>query len=99
MAKLSENEIRARLRDRPGWDLTSEGIRKSVKCKDFKTAIALVNAVADLAEAANHHPDILIFGWNKVTFTLMTHSEKAVTDRDLAMAGQIDGAIQKFAAS
>jgi len=99
VAKLSENEIRARLRDRPGWDLTSEGIRKSVKCKDFKTAIALVNAVADLAEAANHHPDILIFGWNKVTFTLMTHSEKAVTDRDLAMAGQIDGAIQKFAAS
>ena len=99
MAKLSENEIRTRLRDRPGWDLTSEGIRKSVKCKDFKTAIALVNAVANLAEAANHHPDILIFGWNKVTFTLMTHSEKAVTDRDLAMAGQIDDAIQKFAAS
>ncbi|TMJ03860.1 MAG: 4a-hydroxytetrahydrobiopterin dehydratase [Bacillati bacterium ANGP1] len=99
MAKLSENEIRTRLRDLPGWELTSEGIRKSVKCKDFKTAIALVNAVANLAEAANHHPDILIFGWNKVTFTLMTHSEKAVTDRDLAMAGQIEGAIQKFAAS
>jgi 4a-hydroxytetrahydrobiopterin dehydratase len=94
MVGLSESEIKSRLQRLPGWDLTPEGIRKTVTCKDFKAAVALVNAVADLAEAANHHPDILIFGWNKVTFTLMTHSERAVTAKDLAMAEQIDGPVR-----
>lgn len=90
MAKLTEPEIRARLNNLPGWELTAEGIRKTFKRKDFKEAMRLVNAVADAAEEANHHPDIVIFGWNKVTFTLMTHSEKAVTEKDFAMAARIE---------
>ncbi len=92
MAKLTEPEIRARLKDLPGWELTAEGIRKTFKRKDFKEAMRLVNAVADAAEEANHHPDIVIFGWNKVTFTLMTHSEHAVTEKDFAMAARIEQA-------
>jgi len=92
MAKLTEIEIRARLKNLPGWELTAEGIRKTFKRKDFKEAMRLVNAVADAAEEANHHPDIVIFGWNKVTFTLMTHSEKAVTEKDFAMAARIEQA-------
>jgi len=92
MAKLTEPEIRARLKDLPGWELTAEGIRKTFKRKDFKEAMRLVNAVADAAEETNHHPDIVIFGWNKVTFTLMTHSEHAVTEKDFAMAARIEQA-------
>lgn len=92
MAKLGESEIRSRLKDLPGWELTAEGIRKTFKRRDFKDAMRLVNAVADAAEEANHHPDILIFGWNQVTFTLMTHSEKAVTEKDVAMAARIEQA-------
>ena len=92
MAKLTEPEIRARLNNLPGWELTAEGIRKTFKRKDFKEAMRLVNAVADAAEEANHHPDIAIFGWNKVTFTLMTHSEKAVTEKDFAVAARIEQA-------
>ena len=92
MAKLTEPEIRACLNNLPGWELTAEGIRKTFKRKDFKEAMRLVNAVADAAEEANHHPDIVIFGWNKVTFTLMTHSEKAVTEKDFAMAARIEQA-------
>ncbi len=90
MAKLSETEIRNRLRDLPGWELTPEGIRKTFVRRDFTEAMRLVNAVAAAAEQANHHPDILIFGWNKVTFTLMTHSEKGITEKDLALAARID---------
>lgn len=92
MVKLTEPEIRARLKDLLGWELTAEGIRKTFKRKDFKEAMRLVNAVADAAEEANHHPDIVIFGWNKVTFTLMTHSEHAVTEKDFAMAARIEQA-------
>ena len=43
-----------------------------------------------MAEAANHHPDILVHGWNKVRLTLSTHSEGGVTDADLALAQQLD---------
>ena len=60
--------------------------------KDFAAAIAFVNRVADAAEEANHHPDILVHGWNKVRLTLTTHSEGGLTDNDRAMAERIDGA-------
>ena len=54
--------------------------------------MAFVNRVADLAEAANHHPDILVHGWNHVRFTLSTHSEGGITQSDLDLAAQIDDA-------
>ena len=56
----------------------------------FTAAIALVNAVAKAAEAANHHPDVLIHDYKRVTFTLSTHAAKAVTQRDIELATQID---------
>lgn len=92
MAKLSDPEVRTRLGALPGWEATPAGIRKTFARRDFKEAIRLINAVAELAEAANHHPDILLAGWNKVTFTLFTHSDKALTEKDFALAGQIERA-------
>ena len=57
---------------------------------DFRGAMAFVNRVADLAEEANHHPDILVHGWNKVRLTLTTHSAGGLTDNDFQMARRID---------
>jgi 4a-hydroxytetrahydrobiopterin dehydratase len=65
-------------------------IVREYKLADFAAAIALVNRVAELAEAANHHPDILVYGWNKVRLELSTHSEGGLTDADFALASQID---------
>ena len=59
--------------------------------KDFAEAIAFVNRVAEAAEEANHHPDILVHGWNNVRLTLTTHSAGKLTDNDRAMAARIDG--------
>lgn len=92
MAALSEDEVRRRLQDLPGWELTPQGIRKTYRRRDFRDAIRLVNAVADLAEQANHHPDIEVAGYNRVTITLMTHSERGVTEKDIALARQIEQA-------
>ena len=50
-----------------------------------------MNRVADAAEAANHHPDILVHGWNKVRLTLSTHSQGGLTESDFRMAAQFDG--------
>ena len=61
------------------------------KRDDFASAMAYVNLVAEAAEAANHHPDILVHGWNNVRLTLSTHSEGGLTRNDLEMAKRIDG--------
>ncbi len=57
---------------------------------DFAQAIAFVNRVAEAAEAANHHPDITVHGWNKVRLELSTHSEGGLTEADFGMAARID---------
>jgi 4a-hydroxytetrahydrobiopterin dehydratase len=90
MATLSDSEIQARLADRPGWQLSDGAIEREWKLADFPAAIAFVNRVADLAEQANHHPDILLHGWNRVRLTLSTHSEGGLTDADFNLASRID---------
>ncbi len=57
---------------------------------DFAQALAFVNRVGEVAEELNHHPDILVHGWNKVRLTLSTHSEGKVTDADRRLAERID---------
>ena len=73
------------------WRQEGESLVRDYELEDFKAAIAFVNRVADAAEEANHHPDILVHGWNKVRLTLTTHSEGKLTDNDHAMAQRIDG--------
>jgi 4a-hydroxytetrahydrobiopterin dehydratase len=73
------------------WRQENETLVHDYEFKDFVAAMAFVNRVADVAEEVNHHPDILVHGWNKVRLTLTTHSEGKLTDNDHAMAQRIDG--------
>jgi 4a-hydroxytetrahydrobiopterin dehydratase len=73
------------------WRQEGESLVRDYEFKDFVEAIAFVNRVAEAAEAANHHPDILVHGWNHVRLTLTTHSAGKLTDDDRAMAERIDG--------
>jgi 4a-hydroxytetrahydrobiopterin dehydratase len=72
------------------WDREGDELVKVVTAKDFAGAMELVNAVAGLAEAANHHPDIAI-SWNKVTLRLTSHDVGGLSQRDLDLASHIDG--------
>ena len=90
MALLAEEQIQQRLAGSE-WARDGGAIVREYKLADFAAAIAFVNRVAELAEAANHHPDILVHGWNKVCLELSTHSEGGLTDADFALALQIDG--------
>jgi 4a-hydroxytetrahydrobiopterin dehydratase len=72
------------------WRQEDESLIRDYEFKDFVAAIAFVNRVADVAEEHNHHPDILVHGWNKVRLELTTHSEGKLTDNDRAMAERID---------
>jgi 4a-hydroxytetrahydrobiopterin dehydratase len=93
MGVLENAEIEQRLAAVPEWRRTEDGtsISREIKLEDFAGAIALVDRVAVVAEEANHHPDILVHGWNKVRLTLSTHSEGGLTESDFALAGRIDG--------
>ena len=72
----------------PGWESNGKEIIRTYKFKDFAEAMAFVNKVAGLAEAADHHPDINI-RYNKVRLTLSTHSAGGLTEKDFALARQI----------
>jgi len=89
MGRLSEGEIDSRLAD-GAWRRSGQSIVRDVELENFEQAMEFVNRVARAAEAANHHPDILIHDYRHVRLTLSTHSEGAVTEADLALAGGID---------
>ena len=72
------------------WKREGEAIVRDWTFADFKEAMAWVNRVADLAEEANHHPDISVHDWNKVRLILSTHSVGGVTQADLDMSRRID---------
>jgi 4a-hydroxytetrahydrobiopterin dehydratase len=90
---LSNAEIDRRLSTLHGWRREEGGIRKRYRRADFRTAIAFVNTVADIAEAAAHHPDIDI-RWRNVIIFLTTHEAGGVTQLDLELAEQIDAAAE-----
>jgi 4a-hydroxytetrahydrobiopterin dehydratase len=90
MTPLSDAEIEQRLANAGDWRRSGEEIVRELAFADFAAAIAFVERVAEIAEAANHHPDILVHGWNKVRLTLSTHSQGGLTDADFELARQIE---------
>jgi 4a-hydroxytetrahydrobiopterin dehydratase len=88
MELLTEPQINAELGAVPAWTREGDSITIAITRKDFKDALLYVGAVAYLAEAANHHPDVTI-SWNKVTLTLSTHSAGGLTAGDFALARRI----------
>jgi 4a-hydroxytetrahydrobiopterin dehydratase len=95
MGLLNDAEIERRL-EGSQWRRDGETIVRDYSLADFVSAIELVDRVADAAEAANHHPDILVHGWNKVRLTLSTHSAGGLTDADFALAERIDEPVEPF---
>lgn len=91
MPALDKDEVDRRLQSLSGWERDDGELEKKFQFADFKSAMAFVNKVAEAAEAADHHPDIKI-SYNKVKMSLSTHSEGGITEKDFALAGQIDAA-------
>jgi 4a-hydroxytetrahydrobiopterin dehydratase len=90
MPLLDDDEIRERL-SATEWRREGDSITREWKFSDFAAAIAFVDRVGEAAEAANHHPDILLHGWNKVRLTLSTHSAGGLTGADFELAATLDG--------
>ena len=90
MAKrLLPEEIRERLAALPNWKLEGKTIVRKLRFADFVAAIAFVNRLAEVAEAADHHPDILIH-YREITLTLWTHTVDGLTAKDFELAVAIE---------
>jgi 4a-hydroxytetrahydrobiopterin dehydratase len=87
---LSDEEINSRLQSGE-WQRDGDQIIRNWQFKDFAQAIAFVNRVAEVAEEMNHHPDILIHGWNKVRLSVTNHSAGGLTEADFELAERVDG--------
>jgi 4a-hydroxytetrahydrobiopterin dehydratase len=92
MSLLSEEQVSERL-EGSQWERDGDEIVREWKFDDFAGAMKFVNAVADAAEEANHHPDILLHGWNNVRLSLTNHSEGGLTEPDFEMAAKFDGLV------
>jgi 4a-hydroxytetrahydrobiopterin dehydratase len=90
MSPLDDAAITEGLRRLPGWSREGKTITKSYRFEDFRDAMVFVNAVAAVAERANHHPDIALHDYKDVTLRLWTHHDGGITAHDLALAAAIE---------
>jgi 4a-hydroxytetrahydrobiopterin dehydratase len=86
---LTNEQIQQKLTETNHWDLRDGKIFRLFNFNDFKEAMKFVNKVADEAEEMDHHPDIFI-SYNKVEFSLMTHSQDGLTEKDFTLANKIN---------
>jgi 4a-hydroxytetrahydrobiopterin dehydratase len=93
MSTLETDQIQSALADLDGWRLDGDHIRRELKFDGFREAIAFINRVADLADEADHHPE-LSNTYNSVEVGLTTHSDGGVTQKDLDLARQIDAVVE-----
>lgn len=87
-ALLTESEIAAALEGLPSWRLEGTEIVRTFTFRNFVESVEFVNRVTEIAEEANHHPDVDI-RWNKVTLRLSTHSQGGLTAADFALAARL----------
>jgi 4a-hydroxytetrahydrobiopterin dehydratase len=98
MATFTPSEIDTALRDLPGWAIRNGMLVRTFRHETFPEAIVFVNAVAHLAELANHHPDIDV-RYSNITLSLVTHDEGGITRRDVDLARQVEEIRRRAAAS
>ena len=89
---LSDEKVQAYMKEIPFWALSECGksIKRSLKFKDFATALQFTNKVAQIAEEENHHPDIML-GWGYCDITLQTHAIGGLHENDFIVATKING--------
>lgn len=86
---LSAAEIARHLTGLPGWSHDAGVIRRTYKTDGWPTTLMLVNAIGFYAQAADHHPDLLVT-WGRVTVSLRTHSARGITAKDFELARLVE---------
>lgn len=72
------------------WEESDGKLVRNVKCKDFKGALTLLNNIAVVAEAMNHHPDLKIYNYKYLSIEVYTHDANSLSTKDYELAKEID---------
>ena len=88
---LPAETVQQLLGDVPGWELI-EGklLRRSVRCNDFLHAVSLIQKIAPIAEADDHHPDLHLTGYRRLTIELSTHAIGGLSENDFILAAKLN---------
>ena len=89
MALLSDEEIKERLKEVPGWQHRGESIVKSFDRGDFVGSIKFIDSLVEPAEEMNHHPDLAV-SWSQVEVAISTHAEGGITENDFELAKKVE---------
>ena len=92
--KLSAEEIETNLAGLNDWTVSSDKLSKKFEFANFAESLSFVNRVGEIADAIDHHPDVL-FGWGYAEFFITTHDAGGITERDFDLAKRIDGKTEK----
>ena len=92
---LNPDEINLRLTNLPGWAVRDGLLAKTYTVRSFAHGVLFIGAIAQLAEAADHHPDLHLHDYNHLAVSLATHSAGGLTANDFDLAAQIDALPQK----
>lgn len=88
--KLDSIELEKQLANLTGWKLSENQIEKEFTLNNFAEVLSLVNKIGAKAEELDHHPDMLIHGWNKLKIMISTHSAGGLTVKDFELASMIE---------
>jgi 4a-hydroxytetrahydrobiopterin dehydratase len=87
--KLSDDEVSNLLVNLPDWQSENGHLKRRFEFTNFAESLAFVNKVGEIAETADHHPDIS-FGWGYAEIATTTHDRSGITDVDFALVRKID---------
>ncbi|MCX6147685.1 MAG: 4a-hydroxytetrahydrobiopterin dehydratase [Candidatus Kapabacteria bacterium] len=88
--RANEELIQIALDNLPLWKRKDETFEKEIVASNFAGIIGVVNSIALISETMDHHPNLLIYGWNKLKITLTTHDLGGLTRLDFELAKKID---------
>lgn len=86
---MTTEEVESRITTTDGWQARGDALRKRFEFANFAESLAFVNQVGEIAESADHHPDIT-FGWGYAELRTTTHDRGGITDVDFALVDKID---------
>jgi 4a-hydroxytetrahydrobiopterin dehydratase len=94
---MNEQLIHQHLSTLDGWRLKQEqsAIQRDFSFKDFYQTMRFVNALADIAHAEDHHPELRI-GYNYCQVSYTTHSEAGLSEKDFICARQVDALLNNI---
>ena len=89
---LTQSEIADRLKALPGWVLRGNAIRRTYQTDGWRGTMLVVNVIAFICEAADHHADLSV-AWPQVEVALSTHSAGGITAKDFEVARLIEAQV------